>query len=609
MRYRASVSNGRGSLRHNNREFVAENVDRDRIKDNITLERMSLVDAYNKAYGQSIEEHNKQQKRKDRMLTVDKYIKRIEMGQGKKNNPKLFYETIVQIGDIDTAGIKKQPKTAEEMKKILACYFKDFEERTAGHILIFNATIHMDEATPHLHIDWIPLGRGFRKGMPVRNSLEKAIGQMGFELPNGVKNKTVNNRAKWQEYERDRLCEIAKSRGIEAFWERHDESELKLTPQQFKKLMRVFERELMKQYDMHKDETEQIANELKRTSTFKRIFSKSELLDKGLEAVAKTEVLAKMMYEAKQQELSESIEKERKKVAIEAKHVSIDKEKNRSRELELNSKEIELAAQAKQNQETTDKNAEELAKLESMRRENERLHNEAMRALALAEEKEKTAIKEKKRAEQLSLELRDERTAYELDKSKWKSIQEANESERKQYARAEHNKRLVLEWKECYTKYHKQSSDIIANQADKIQQQKTTIDTLNQDIYIKDRKLQSQQTDNKRIGEQLSSVNYYAATLATENRILHSIVDKMGDGLSAQQKAAIKLACAETAKANMPSDVKLISQKISDNIMLSVASIRDTVKQQAPKPEQSKAPQQKPRGIHRSHSHDRDVGR
>ena len=622
MRYRVSVSNGRGSLRHNNREFVAENVDKNRIKDNVTLERMSLTDAYKMAYGESIDKYNEQQKRKDRKLTVDKYMKRIESGQGKKNNPKLFYETVIQIGDVETAGIKQQPKTAEEMKQILACYYEDLKERTKGHILFFNAVIHMDESTPHLHVNWLPLGKGFKKGMPIRNSLEKAIGQMGkeFKLPDNAKNAKVNNRAKWQEFERDKLCEIAKARGIDAFWERHETPELKMTPQEYKKFMRVVVRELVKQYDMHKDEAEKVASELKKGNVLKRIFNKSKLFEEGISEIAKAETLAKMVYEAKQQELSASLAKEHEKNAQERESLAAQRTELQNRQLEFDNDiadfQAKAAEQSRANQEKLEQIAEERAKLEAERKENERLHNESMRNFELAEKKEREAkrLKEstariKNDNEQLLITVKQERAAFETEKNKWKSIQDANESEHKQYERAEHNKKVALEWREAYSKYHKKSSDIIANQADTIQRQKATIDTLNQEAYVKDRKLQGQQADNKRIGAQLTDVSCYAAAITAENRILRSIVDKIDGGLSKKQQAALSLAKAEVSKTSLSADVKSLSQKIDDSIMLSVASIRDAVQAKEQSAEPQKAIQQKTRGIHRSQSRGRGTGR
>ena len=56
---------------------------------------------------------------------------------------------------------------------------KTFQERNPN-LYLFNCVMHLDEATPHLHIDYIPVANGYKTGMKTRNSLTKALQQMGF---------------------------------------------------------------------------------------------------------------------------------------------------------------------------------------------------------------------------------------------------------------------------------------------------------------------------------------------------------------------------------------------------------------------------------------------
>lgn len=238
--YRVSVSQGRGDLRHNNREFLAKNVDPERVKDDIIFKKESLLSAYEKCFGQSCSINNERQKRKDRMLTSGEYLKKIEMGQGKKNNPKPYYESVIQVGNQDNAGFRSAPNTAKKMMQVLSEYAVKFQERNPD-LYVFNAVLHADEATPHLHIDWIPIASGYKKGMPIRNGLEKALNQQGIHA-HGTTNKHNNARAMWQIQERDYLVYLCREHGIEATWERHDTPERKLSVEEYKKLVRVNDR-------------------------------------------------------------------------------------------------------------------------------------------------------------------------------------------------------------------------------------------------------------------------------------------------------------------------------------------------------------------------------
>lgn len=235
--YRISVCQGRGDLRHNNREFLAKNVDPERVKNDVIFKKESLSVAYEKCFGQSCAINNGRQQRKDRMLTSEDYLKKIEMGQGKKNNPKPFYESVIQVGNQDNAGFRSAPDTAQRMMKVLSDYAANFQKRNPN-IYVFNCVLHADEATPHLHIDWVPIASGYKTGMPIRNGLEKALNQQGIHA-HGTTNKHNNARAMWQIQERDYLVYLCREHGIEATWERHDVPEKKLSVEEYKKLVRI----------------------------------------------------------------------------------------------------------------------------------------------------------------------------------------------------------------------------------------------------------------------------------------------------------------------------------------------------------------------------------
>ena len=68
-------------------------------------------------------------------------------------------------------------------KGILTQYYHNFVQRNPN-MRVFNAVIHMDEAdeTPHLHIDFIPIATGQKRGPEMKNSMRQAWQQQGFDF-------------------------------------------------------------------------------------------------------------------------------------------------------------------------------------------------------------------------------------------------------------------------------------------------------------------------------------------------------------------------------------------------------------------------------------------
>ncbi|MCM1167472.1 MAG: plasmid recombination protein, partial [Ruminococcus sp.] len=171
MKKTISIRIGKGSISHNNRKFVAKNIDEKRVKDNVVLCNVALKETYDDLFGAALTEYNAKQKRKDRR--IENYLDHIE--NGKQEKP--FYELIFQIGNKDdTPCGSADAQTAVE---VLQEYYKGFVERNS-HIRVFNAVIHLDEATPHLHVDFVPFATEQKRGLSTRNSLSGALEQQGF---------------------------------------------------------------------------------------------------------------------------------------------------------------------------------------------------------------------------------------------------------------------------------------------------------------------------------------------------------------------------------------------------------------------------------------------
>ena len=205
-----SFPKGKGHLTHNNREFICNNVVPERTSWNRIYIQEPLKDAYEKCFGQALRDYNATQKRKDRQK--EDYLKEIE---NSGNKEKTFYENIVQIGKKeDTSVVDEDGNLTEDAKtaiEILEQYAKTFQERNPN-LYLFNCVMHLDEATPHLHIDYIPVAHGYKNGMETRNSLTKAFQQMGFAK---AVSRKQNETVAWQEREREYLTELCRERGIE----------------------------------------------------------------------------------------------------------------------------------------------------------------------------------------------------------------------------------------------------------------------------------------------------------------------------------------------------------------------------------------------------------
>ena len=146
-----SFVKGKGSLRHNNREFIANNIVEARVPWNTVYIQKPLQEAYEEIFGNAVSEYNAKQKRSDRK--IDDYLTKIK---NSGNNEKQFYETVVQIGKRDDTGVLDENGNLSEAAKvardILDEYARTFQERNPN-LILFNAVLHMDEATLHLHLD------------------------------------------------------------------------------------------------------------------------------------------------------------------------------------------------------------------------------------------------------------------------------------------------------------------------------------------------------------------------------------------------------------------------------------------------------------------------
>lgn len=168
------------NVEHNNREFIASNVNKSRISENITYIKQEVRDAYQQLFGQSLDEYNSKQTRRDRI--IPDYFKHIS----KSKREEAFYEIIVQFGDSKTAPCRSENgKITQEM---LDEYMKSFQKRNPN-LHVFNAVLHMDESSPHLHINFIPFYTQGRK-----NSLSKGVSMKSALIEQGFNPKSIKEK-------------------------------------------------------------------------------------------------------------------------------------------------------------------------------------------------------------------------------------------------------------------------------------------------------------------------------------------------------------------------------------------------------------------------------
>ena len=225
---RVSMPQGKGSQMHNRREYekygkpTPDNIDVSESHENITLVDKDIKEAYREIFGEALDKYNAKQKRADRK--IEDYCDHIKKS---KNGEKLFYEDVVQWGSKDDF---QNPQTRERAKEALVKYVEGFEERNPNLKLI-GAYIHMDEASPHLHLDYVPVANGYSRGLETRNSLDKAMKQMGFQPENESRK---NNATKlWKESERAVFGEICRGLGLEVEPERKSDRK-SLTVEEYK---------------------------------------------------------------------------------------------------------------------------------------------------------------------------------------------------------------------------------------------------------------------------------------------------------------------------------------------------------------------------------------
>ncbi len=247
---------GKGSVNHNSRKFKAENVDGERSHLNMDYCNESIKKVYHKLFDEALQRYNEKQTRADRRI-ADYYEK---IRNSKQEKP--FHELILQIGDKENMGAGSE--NGNLARQVLDEYYSKFQERNPN-LYIFSAHLHMDEATPHLHIDFVPFTTGSKRGLDTRVSLKQALAAQGFK--GGSRGDT--EWSQWVQSKKEQLAAVMERNGIE--WEHKGTHEKHLSVLDYKKQER--EKEVVQL-------AEQIAE---KKEEFQVLSNRVQNYDKGME--------------------------------------------------------------------------------------------------------------------------------------------------------------------------------------------------------------------------------------------------------------------------------------------------------------------------------------
>ena len=226
---RASRHNGRSGkhgvydVKHNDRNFDvtnSEHIDVNRTMQNVywdcyqgyclngaTQERKMTFSEVEKLYyfehyGDHVDAQNERNEKgghAERNRTVEDVL---------KNNKTCPEESLLQLGNMEYS------VSPDVLGKVVAEFFEEFEKRYGSHVHILDWALHLDEATPHVHVRQVyDAINQYGELCPMQ---DKALEELGFDLPDSSKKKgRYNNRKMTFDAEcRKLFLEIAGKNGV-----------------------------------------------------------------------------------------------------------------------------------------------------------------------------------------------------------------------------------------------------------------------------------------------------------------------------------------------------------------------------------------------------------
>ncbi len=204
-----------GVIAHNNRKFFAKNVDKNRSTDNVTYVEKNLRDFYHELFDDALKSYNDKMRSNRKITDYYEHIKN-------SKQERLFQEIIVGFGNAKEVGVGTDDW--DVAKKLCDEYIRTFEKRNPN-LKVFNAVLHLDEANPHLHIDFVPIATNQTRGLSTRVSMKRALIEQGFSAAHKKDNELID----WEESERKFMTEILHRHNLERDYKNNHRGHLSIT--------------------------------------------------------------------------------------------------------------------------------------------------------------------------------------------------------------------------------------------------------------------------------------------------------------------------------------------------------------------------------------------
>ena len=154
-----------GVAKHNLRKYRSNDYDKENIVILWGTDKLvqDIKKVYREQFSEAVEEYNKKQTREERK--IHDYFEKTA-----KSNKDMAVEMIFQIGDKEfwDKNPDKRRRMDVAFKEIL-----ELLQKFAPNLVVANAVIHYDEASPHMHVVAVPVADGFKKGMSKQVSKRK----------------------------------------------------------------------------------------------------------------------------------------------------------------------------------------------------------------------------------------------------------------------------------------------------------------------------------------------------------------------------------------------------------------------------------------------------
>ena len=176
-----------GVAKHNLRKYRSNDYDKENIVILWGTDKLvqDVKKVYMEQFSEAVEEYNKKQTREERK--IHDYFEKTA-----KSNKDMAVELIFQIGDKEfwDKNPDKRRRMDVAFKEIL-----ELLQKFAPNLVVANAVIHYDEASPHMHVVAVPVSEGFKKGMTKQVSKRKVCTKEFLEkVLQGEIRECVDNR-------------------------------------------------------------------------------------------------------------------------------------------------------------------------------------------------------------------------------------------------------------------------------------------------------------------------------------------------------------------------------------------------------------------------------